>query len=416
MMWIAIVVLLSAVLVSLALLLRKPGTQDPDAQTRDLRNDVVLLRETTEKSLQTINAVFSGQLQSVTAQVQASMAGMTADLGSRLDSINRQVTEQLNQGANVIHAGADAFNKNMSAVQNTFAGLQKQVGEMTEQARQLSELSRAVTAIEHVLRAPKLRGNFGEEQLENLLGLVFSKQQYALQYRFTSGEITDAVLFLPLGFVAVDAKFPLENFRRIAESSSDDDKKALRRDFLRDVRRRVDEIASRYIRPAEGSLPFALMYVPAENVYYEAVIRNEDEAFQLYRYCLEKRVVPVSPNSLYAYLQTIMVGLKGMQVTERAESIVREIESLRIELDKFTKAYETASQHVKNAATKLEEGSRLLNKVELRVEGLAGNGAEQQTLFDEKPKSLATGAAATDLKAESGMDRENPRGVPLQFG
>jgi DNA recombination protein RmuC len=134
------------------------------------------------------------------------------------------------------------------------------------------------------------------------------------------------------------------------------------------------------------------MYVPAENVYYEAVIRNEDEAFQLYRYCLEKRVIPVSPNSLYAYLQTIMVGLKGMQVTQRAESIVREIESLRIELEKFTKAYDTASQHVKNAATKLEEGSRLLNKVELRVEGLAGNGTgEQQTLFEEKSKSLSAG-------------------------
>jgi DNA recombination protein RmuC len=393
MTWIAIVIVFSAALISAALLLRKPGNHGRDAETRDLRNDVAVLRETTEKSIQTINAVFSGQLQSVTAQVQASMAGVTADLGGRLDNINRQVTEQLNQGANVIHAGADAFNKNLAAVQNTFAGLQKQVGQMTEQARQLGELSKAVTAIEHVLRAPKLRGNFGEEQLENLLGLVFSKQQYALQYRFASGEVTDAVLFLPLGYVAVDAKFPLENFRRIAESTNDEEKKALRRDFMRDVRRRVDEIASRYIRPAEGTLPFALMYVPAENVYYEAVIRNEDEAFQLYRYCLEKRVIPVSPNSLYAYLQTIMVGLKGMQVTQRAESIVREIESLRIELEKFAKAYDTASQHVKNAATKLEEGSRLLNKVELRVEGLAGNGSgEQQTLFDEKTKSLAAGA------------------------
>jgi DNA recombination protein RmuC len=391
MTWIGVVVLLSAVLISAALLLRRPGIKSGEAEARDLRNDLALLRQTTEQSIQTINTVFSGQLQAVTAQVQTSMAGVTADLGSRLDNINRQVTEQLNQGANVIHAGADTFNKNMTAVQNTFAGLQKQVGEMTEQARQLGELSKAVTAIEHVLRAPKLRGNFGEEQLENLLGLVFSKQQYALQYRFASGEISDAVLFLPLGHVAVDAKFPLENFRRIAESSNEEEKRVLRRDFLRDVRRRVDEIASRYIRPAEGTLPFALMYVPAENVYYEAVIRNEDEAFQLYRHCLEKRVIPVSPNSLYAYLQTIMVGLKGMQMTHRAESIVREIESLRIELEKFTKAYDTASQHVKNAATKLEEGSRLLNKVELRVEGLAGNGAEQQTLFDEKAKSLPSG-------------------------
>lgn len=382
---IAFIAGLAALLISVALLLRRPSAGDP--QSAVLRNDVQMLRDATERSIQSFNA----QLQSVNTNVRESLAGVTRELGSRLDGINRQVTEQLNQGTNVMSRNSEAFNQKIADVQGTFAGLQKQVGEMTEQARQLSELSRAVTAIEHVLRAPKLRGNFGEEQLETLLSLVFSKQQYALQHRFSTGEVTDAILFLPLGNVAVDAKFPLENFRRFAEAADDDDKKAARRDFLRDVRRRVDEIAARYIRPAEGTLPFALMYVPAENVYYEAVIRNEEDPFQLYRYCLEKRVVPVSPNSFYAYLQTIMVGLKGMQVSQRAESIVREIESLRIELEKFSRAYETVGQHIRNAASKLEEGSRLLNKVELRVESLAGDGVEQQTLFEEKKKSLGAG-------------------------
>ena len=385
---IAIVVGLGAMLISVALLLRRPPAKDSTAES--LRNDVLSLRDATEKSIQNINSVFSGQLQAVTSHVQTSLAAVTSDLGNRLDSINRQVTEQLNQSANVMNANTAAVSKNIVAVQQTFAGLQRQVGEMTEQARQLSDMSKAVTALEHVLRAPKLRGNFGEEQLENLLGLVFSQNQYELQHRFSSGEVVDAVLFLPLGQVAVDSKFPLENFRRIADAS-DEDKKCARRDFLRDVRRRVDEIATRYIRPAEGTLPFALMYVPAENVYYETIIRDDDEPFYLYRYCLEKRVIPVSPNSLYAYLQTIMVGLKGMQVSQRAETIVREIESLRIELEKFTKAYDTVGQHIRNAASKLEEGSKLLNKVELRVESLAGDGTEQQSLFEEKRKSLGAG-------------------------
>ncbi len=334
----------------------------------------------------------SNQLQAVTSQVQASLASVTANLGNRLDSINRQVTEQLNQGSNAMSASTNAVSERVAAVQSTFSGLQKQVGEMTAQARQLTELSKSVSAIEHVLRAPKMRGQFGEEQLENLLGLVFSRQQYALQYRFSTGEVADAVLFLPLGHVAVDSKFPLENFRRITELASEDERKTARRDFIRDVRRRVDEVAAKYIRPADGTLPFALMYVPAENVYYETIIRNEDEPFQLYRYCLEKRVIPVSPNSLYAYLQTIMVGLKGMQVSERAESIVRDIESLKIELEKFTKAYDTVGQHIRNAASKMEEGSKLLNKVELRVEGLAGgDAADQPTLFEEKKKILGAG-------------------------
>jgi DNA recombination protein RmuC len=102
-------------------------------------------------------------------------------------------------------------------------------------------------------------------------------------------------------------------------------------------------------------------------------------------------VIPVSPNSLYAYLQMIMVGLKGLQVSQRAETILREIESLKIELEKFTKAYDTVGQHIRNAASKLDEGSRLLAKVELRVEGLSGDGLEQPTLFEEKKKALGTG-------------------------
>jgi DNA recombination protein RmuC len=370
---------------AIAALRRKAPAEDPAA--RELRNEMQVLREMTQQSIQGVSATFLTQMQAVTNHVQSSLADTTSQLGTRLDSINRQVTEQLNQSTNLMTASTHAVGERMASVQNTFAGLQKQVGEMTEQARQLSDLSRSVNAIENVLRAPKMRGSFGEEQLGSLLGMVFARQQYQMQYRFASGEIADALIILPLGNVAVDSKFPLENFRRIAEAPGDEEKKGFRKEFLRDVRRRVDEIAAKYVRPAEGTLPFALMYVPAENVYYETIIRDE-EGTQLYRYCLEKRVVPVSPNSLYAYLQTIMVGLKGLQVSQRAETIVREIESLSIELEKFNKAYETIGSHIRNAASKFEDGTKLLTKVELRVESLVGNGTEQAELFEQEKKSL----------------------------
>jgi len=377
-----------AVLLAVLLLLRKKNPME-DPSVAQLRAEVQSLRASSERSVQSISSAFSSQMQLVTSHVQQSLGEVTSQLGARLDSINQQVTEQLNQSARVMNASSNAVGERIAAVQHTFAGLQNQVGEMTQQARQLSELSRSVAAIEHVLRAPKMRGNFGEEQLESLLGLVFARQQFILQHRFSTGEIVDALLLLPPGNVAVDSKFPLENFRRIADGT-EDEKKSWRRDFLRDVRRRVDEIATRYIRPAEGTLPFALMYVPAENVYYETIIRDDD-GFQLYRYCLEKRVVPVSPNSFYAYLQTIMVGIKGLQVGQRADTIVREIESLQIELEKFGKAYETIGQHIRNASSKIEEGTRLLTKVELRVESLTGEGVEQAELFVDGKKSLGAG-------------------------
>lgn len=374
----------AVVLAVLLFVRRKPDAEAP--AVAQLRTDVQSLRDSTDRSVQHI----ASQLQSITTNVQSSLADVTSQLGARLDSINRQVTEQLNQSARVMNASTNSVGERIAAVQTTFAGLQKQVGEMTEQARQLSDLSRSVTAIEHVLRAPKMRGSFGEEQLESLLGLIFPQQQFVSQHRFVSGEIVDVLLRLPVGSVAIDAKFPLENFRRIAEASSEEEKKASRRNFLRDVKKRVDEIATRYIRPAEGTLSIALMYVPAENVYYETIIRDE-AGDDLYHYCLSRRVLPVSPNSLYAYLETIMVGLKGFEIGQRAQAILGEIESLRIELEKFGKAYDTIGQHIRNASSKLEEGTKLLTKVELRVESLVGNGAEQKELFPAQKKSLGAG-------------------------
>src|SRR5215472_8382753 len=220
----------AAVLAALLIFRSKPESQDP--AVAQLRLDVQSLRASTEGSVQNFTALTS-QLQQVT---QKSLADATSQLGTRLDSINRQVTEQLNQSASVMNASANVVSERVADVQNTFAGLQKQVGEMTAQARQLSDLSKSVTAIEHVLRAPKMRGNFGEEQLETLLGLVFARQQFVLQHRFSSGEVADALLLLPPGNVAVDSKFPLENFRRISENGNEDERRSTRREFLRDVR------------------------------------------------------------------------------------------------------------------------------------------------------------------------------------
>ena len=370
-----------AVGVAAALWKRRPPAESP--VVGELRSDVHSLRDTTES----MSRIFSAQLQSVTANVQTTLAGVTGDLSTRLESMNRQVSEQLRQTASQANANTSIMAQQLESVQGTFAGLQKQVGAMNEQSRHLTDLSRSVTAIEHVLRAPKMRGGFGEEQLESLLGLVFARQQYELQFRFPSGEVADAVILMSAGNVAVDSKFPLENFRRIADAVTDEEKRLMRRDFLRDVRKRVDEIAAKYIRPADGTLPFALMYVPAENVYYETIIRDDD-GHDLYQYCLQKRVVPVSPNSLYAYLQTIMVGMKGLQVSQRAELIVRGIESLKIEMEKFNKAYDTVVQHVRNASAKLDEGSKLMFKVEGRIESLTGHGPDQPELFEEKPGLL----------------------------
>jgi len=261
-----------AALAAVVMALRGRSGGAPDV----LRNDMDQLRQSTERAVQGINSSVSTQLQTMTLSVQTGLAAVGADVNSRLESINRGVADRLKENAASITSSSQQVNERIANVQSTFSTLQKQVGEMSEQARKIAEVSKSLGDLERVLSAPKLRGGFGELQLENLLSQVFAREQYDVQYRFNSGDIVDAVLHLPQGKVAVDSKFSLENFRRTFEAQNDADKKAARREFLKDVRKRIDEISGKYIRPAEGTLPFALMYIPAENVYYEAIIRDED--------------------------------------------------------------------------------------------------------------------------------------------
>jgi DNA recombination protein RmuC len=379
-----------AVLLALAavvLVLRRPGRSDaPDLEA--LRNDFNVLRESTDKSVSHVADVFSKQMEAMGSAVQTALGSVNSGVADRLEAMNRNLADRLNENAKAVSGTSKEVNDRMAHVQNVFAELQKQVGGMSEQARRLAEISHSIGELQHILTAPKLRGGFGEEQLENLLAMVFAREQYRMQYAFPSGEKADAVLFFPQGMVAIDSKFSLENFRRIAEAETEPDKKAARREFLKDVRKRVDEIACKYIRPAEGTLPFALMYIPAENVYYEAIIRDDNDQ-ALYEHCAQKRVMPVSPNSLYAYLHTIVVGLKSLHVSQQAESILRQMESLRFEVAKFTEVYDRLGTHLKNAGKSYEDSTRALGKLENRVENLAGTGISQPELpLDGEKRAL----------------------------
>ncbi len=387
------IVLAVAALVAAAaaiyLALRRPAADDPALQA--VRNDLNLLRETTDRSLRQVTDVFSKQLQGITSNVQTALASVNSEVANRLEAINKNVGDRLGENARAVQSSAEAVNARIATVQSTFANLQKQVGEMSEQARSLAEASKSITNLERALTAPKARGEFGEINIENLLQDVFAAHQYQTQYAFKSGDIADAILFFPQGNVVIDSKFPsVENFRRIKEAPTDTERKAARRDFLKDMKKRVDEIATKYINPAEGTLPIALMYIPAENVYYEAIIRDED-GNDLRAYCMQQHVMPVSPNSLYAYLHTIMVGLNGMRISERAESILREIQSLKVELGRFKDEYETVGKHLRNANAKFDDSEKRLDKVEDRLDRLAGTGTEQQELPLEGKRALGAG-------------------------
>jgi DNA recombination protein RmuC len=224
-----------------------------------------------------------------------------------------------------------------------------------------------------------------------------------MQHQFKGGETVDAVIMLHLGMIPIDAKFPLENFKRILASGSDEERKSARKSFLSDVKGHIDAIASKYIRMDESTFDFALMYIPAENVYYETIIKDDEFGgeMSLFRYALRKRVIPVSPNSFYAYLQTIMLGLKGMRVDEHSREILENLSRLQKEFDNFSEAFRLVGQHLDNSVKKYSEAEKRFGKLESNVErmdGLArGLNAEHAAALPE----TASGGGNTPARLSS---------------
>jgi DNA recombination protein RmuC len=278
-------------------------------------------------------------------------------LQERLDKFGQTVAENLQSSTASMNTRLD--------------NAAKVVGDLREKVGQIHEVGKAAAELVNILRAPKLRGGMGELFLGDLLAQILPAEHFKLQHRFRSGEAVDAVIQIGNKFVPVDSKFPLENFRRIIDAQSDSERVAARKQFLRDVKKHVDAIATKYILPDEGTYNFALMYVPAENVYYETIIKEEASAAgeerPLFSYALEKRVVPVSPNSFYAYLQTILLGLRGMKVEQQAQEILAALSRLRGDFDKLQENFRVLGKHLTNATGTYSDTEKSLTKFDAKL-------------------------------------------------
>jgi DNA recombination protein RmuC len=234
-----------------------------------------------------------------------------------------------------------------------------------EGTRQVLEIGKDISRLQEILRAPKVRGILGELILEELLSQSFPADAYRLQYEFKSREKCDAVLLLGGKLLPIDAKFPLEDFQRILDTDDREERRRRRKDFFRRVKGHIDDIARKYIRPEEGTFDFAFMYIPAENVYYEMIVKEEGEE-SLSSYALGKKVIPVSPNSFYAYLQAILLGLRGLEIEKRAEEVLSYIQNLSLELSRFRDDFEILGKHLTNALSKYQEVDKKFSRLEER--------------------------------------------------
>jgi DNA recombination protein RmuC len=248
--------------------------------------------------------------------------------------------------------------------------VQKSLGRMEEQTKKIFDVGKDISSLNDILRAPKLRGSLGELFLGDLLAQVLPRDRFDLQHRFKSGQAVDAVIRSSQGLIAIDSKFPLENFKRILELKDEGEKQAVRKTFLNDVKKHVDAIAQKYILPDEGTLDFAMMYVPAENVYYEIILKNEATEKDLLQYAQEKRVFPVSPNSFYAYLQTIAIGFKGMRMQEGIRAVLDNIARLKGDFRKFAEEFSLVGKHLGNAGNAFASADKRIQRFGEKLETL----------------------------------------------
>ena len=317
------------------------------------------------------------EVQSLRGQLTEAMLKSQETVNQQLGQISVQVNSQLNQVTQQLQKSTGDLNTRLDNAARVVQDVSKGLGSLSEATKKVFDVGKDIASLQEILRSPKLRGGLGELFLGDLLAQIFPPAHYALQHRFKSGEAVDAVIRLGQNLVPIDAKFPLENFKRVVETATEDEHKVAKKRFISDVKKHVDSIASKYILPDEGTLDFALMYIPAENVYYELIIKDEavDTDKALLNYAFTKRVIPVSPNSFYAYLQTILLGLKGMHVEEQAQEILKSLERLSGDFEKFKADFELVGKHLTNTKSKYEDADKRLEKFGDRLQSLSAAGS-----------------------------------------
>ena len=308
------------------------------------------------------------QIDQLRVQLSQALDNNTQLVQQQLGQVLGNVNERLKENGEILERTQQNLGERLDNAARVVGSVQKSLGGLEEANRKIYEVGKDIASLQEILRAPKLRGGLGEFFLEDLLAQILPTHHFAIQHAFKSGERVDAVIKLGGSLVPVDSKFPLENFKRMLEAANDDERARTKRQFISDVKKHVDAIAGKYILPDEGTYDFALMYIPAENVYYETIIKDDSEGERnLSQYALSKRVIPVSPNSFYAYLQAIVLGLKGMKVEERAKEIIQYLSRLRGDFGKFRDDFGLLGKHLGHAQSSYQTTEKRLEQFGQRL-------------------------------------------------
>lgn len=320
----------------------------------------------------------SAELQTLLAQQLGSVQQLLQD---RLSSQEAALREQLASQAASLQGQTGILQKHMEGTQTTLSQVTEKMGVLQQAATRMADLGRDMEELQRLLKSPKARGQLGELGLETLLGDMLPKDRVTFQFAFSDGKKVDAVVRLDKGLLPIDAKFPMEDFQRYVDAPQEERPKA--RKALRDnLKKKVDDIARLYIRPGEGTLSLALMYLPAESLYYEAFIAREKDEDDLWDYAYHASVLPLSPGTLAAYLKTVALGLKAAAVEQNARQVLDLLATLERDVKSFRDSHETLGKHLNNAHQTYEKTTRALGQFETHLGRAKEMGGESTAVLD----------------------------------
>jgi DNA recombination protein RmuC len=329
--------------------------------------------------------IMQQQLDQLRIQFSQVLDNNTRLIQQGLGQVLGHVNERLKENAEILQKTQQSLGERLDNAATVVGNVQRSLGGLEEANRKIYEVGKDIASLQEILSAPKLRGGLGEFFLHDLLAQILPPDHFTIQHNFKSGEKVDAVIKLGNCLVPVDSKFPLENFKRLLQATSNDEKARLKRQFAADVRKHIDAISSKYILPDEGTYDFALMYIPAENVYYETIIKDDDhEEKNLSHYALGKRVIPVSPNSFYAYLQAIVLGLRGMKVEERAKEIIEYLSRLQGDYTRFRDDFGLLGRHLAHAQASYQSDEKRFEQLGQKLLSVDGSPGEFLESRDRK--------------------------------
>ena len=261
------------------------------------------------------------------------------DLGQRVENSTNSVDQKFTKNMQM-------FNTRLDKAAEVISRVQKNIGEF-------SEIGRSMKDLQDFLSSPKMRGNIGEQILNDLLKQNFPQESFALQYTFNNGSKVDAVLKTSNGLIPIDAKFPMENFRKMLHVDSDIEKKKIKKVFISDVKKHITDISKKYILAEENTVDYAIMYIPSEAIYYE-IINDSD----LFDYAGTQRVLPVSPMSFFAYMKAILMSYEGIKIQTKAKEILEILRSIKKDYEKIDSSWNVLTRHMTNAYNQVAQVSK----------------------------------------------------------